>query len=193
MAYEKLLELRKAMKRRKPRFIAQDSHKKKKVAQKWRRPRGAHSKLGRRGYKKRAKAGYGSPSLVKNMTKEGQIPINISNSALLTGLDKKKHCAIIGKKVGMKKRKHILNECKKLGLNVSNVPDIDAYLKSIDEILSRKKESRKKKEERKTTGKKAEKKKKETPKEKKEPEPAAAEDKEMAEKKEQDKILVTKG
>ena len=40
-----LLELRRAMKRKKPDFIRQDSHKKAGLGAKWRKPKGIHSKM----------------------------------------------------------------------------------------------------------------------------------------------------
>ncbi|MBW3013134.1 hypothetical protein KY340_02915 [Candidatus Woesearchaeota archaeon] len=194
MAHEKLLELRRRMKKKKPRFVAQCAHKVKEVAPKWKRPRGMHSKIGQRGRRKRARVGYSSPALVKHLTIGGLLPVNILNVAMLASLDKTKHAVIVSGKVGMKKRKEIIKECKKLGLKMSNIPDADLHLKSIDEKLAKKKETRQQKEKAKAAKKKeTEKKKKEKAKEELKETASTAEEKEMAEKKEQDKLLVTKG
>ena len=42
---QRLLELRKRIKRKKPEFIRQDAHKKKSLESKWRKPKGLHSKM----------------------------------------------------------------------------------------------------------------------------------------------------
>jgi len=199
MASNNLLETRNRMKKKKPNFATQDAHKHKRVKSNWRRPRGLQSKmrLAKRGHRKKVNIGYGSPSLVKGFLKNGMLPVNISNSAGLKDLDKEKHSVIIGRKVGIKKKITIAKECKKLGLNICNIPDIDAYLKSIETMMKEKKEARLEK-----LKQKEQKKKKETSKKKEKSaakaEPAASEEKmpeekEQAEKKEQDKILVTKG
>jgi large subunit ribosomal protein L32e len=198
MADTKLLELRTRLKKKKPRFATQDAHKHKRVKTNWRRPRGLHSKmrLAKRGHRKKVNIGYGSPSLVKGFLKNGLLPVNISNSAGLAELDKVKHSVVLGRKVGVKKKVMIAKECKKLGLNICNIPDIDAYLKSIEAMIAEKKEAKlariKAKEQKKK--KESVKKKKEKPAEKAtSAEEKMPEEKEQAEKKEQDKILVTKG
>ena len=45
MSIKELLELRKQIKNKKPDFIRQDAHKKKKLGKKWRKARGLHSKI----------------------------------------------------------------------------------------------------------------------------------------------------
>ena len=42
---KKLLELRKKIKGKKPNFIRQDAHKHKRLARKWRKPKGIQSKM----------------------------------------------------------------------------------------------------------------------------------------------------
>ena len=198
MENKSLLELRARIKKKKPKFATQDAHKHKRVKTNWRRPRGLHSKmrLAKRGHRKKVNIGYGSPSLVKGFMKNGLLPVNISNSAGLTELDKAKHSVILGRKVGIRKKVAIAKECKKLGLNICNIPDIDAYLKSIDTMIAEKKEAKLAKIRAKEQRKKKEsvKKKKEKPAEKAAPtEEKMPEEKEQTDKKEQDKILITKG
>lgn len=198
MADSNLLELRTRLKKRKPKFVTQDAHKHKRVKPNWRKPRGFHSKmrLAKRGHRKIVKIGYGSPSLVKGFLKNGLLPVNILNFAGLAELDKEKHSVIISRRVGIKKKVSIAKECNKLGLNICNIPDIEAYLKSIETMIAEKKEEKLAKLKR-----KEQRKKKETVKKKEKPAEKAApassekipEEKEQAEKKEKDKILVTKG
>ena len=76
---KKLIILRKAMKAKKPSFIRQDSHKKKRVGLAWRKPKGLQSKmrLSIKGYRKTANPGYGSPKLVAGLSKEGLVKVNV--------------------------------------------------------------------------------------------------------------------
>ena len=54
------------MKKKKPKFIRQDAHKKGRLAKKWRKPKGLQSKmrLCKKGYRKRISKGYKSPKEV---------------------------------------------------------------------------------------------------------------------------------
>ena len=118
----KLLKLRKKKKAKKPDFIRQEGYRKVKLKDVWRRPRGRHSKL-RKGLKTRGKKpslGFGSPKAVKGMTKNGFIPVHISNIEELKKIDKKTEIVIIRSNVGKKKRLEIAQEAEKLNVNISN-------------------------------------------------------------------------
>ena len=54
-----LVTLRNIMKKKKPDFFKQSSHKKKRLAKKWRKPRGSDSKIkvGKKGYPRKIKIG----------------------------------------------------------------------------------------------------------------------------------------
>ena len=67
------LEHRSVIKKKKPNFIRQDAHKKKRVGTSWRRAKGIQSKvrLNKRGYVKSVSQGYRSPKSVRGTTPSG--------------------------------------------------------------------------------------------------------------------------
>ncbi|MCX8194181.1 MAG: hypothetical protein N3G19_02350 [Candidatus Pacearchaeota archaeon] len=151
MEKERLIELRKELKRKKPEFVRKDSFKKIKLGKlqkkkrKWRRPKGRHSKIRekRKGYMRQPSIGWSSPKEIKG-TIAGFIPRLIHNANELDLL-KRDEIAIVGK-VGRKKKIEIANVAiaKKITLFNLNAK------KFIEKIrLEEKKKIEKKKEERK--------------------------------------------
>ena len=181
--------LRAKMRKKKPKFVRQDIHKKSKLSKKWRKPKGWHAKmrLGFRGKIKAISTGYGVPKKVRNLTKEGLRTILINSKQELVKIKNKEEAIIISSKVGNKKRIDIIQEAQKNEIKIVNIKDIDAFLKKIEEMTKLKKELRKRKQET-----KKEKEKKETKKEKKEDLAAKVSDEEKKEqeKKEKDKLLI---
>src|SRR3989344_8262116 len=129
-----LLDIRKKLKSKKPDFIRQDAHKKKKLGSRWRKPKGLHSKmrLGLKGYRKSASEGYMGPKFTRNLHKSG-LAVKIVNTVKDIEKIRKEHeGAIIAGNVGQKKKVVILKKAKELGVNVLNIRDVDAYLKNIE-------------------------------------------------------------
>lgn len=139
-----LLIIRKNLKKKKPVFLRQDALIKKKLSKKWRKPRGMHSKLreGRKGHPKKPSSGYRSPKAVRNLTKEGFKQLLIYNPDGLQKMNKETQTATLAKSVGLKKKIKILEKAKSLGFKLSNIKDIDATLKEIEEKLIKKKETK---------------------------------------------------
>lgn len=78
----KLLEVRKAVKGRKPNFRIQNSNDpKKRFVHRWKRPKGLQSKMRerRKGNPKYIEPGYGSPAAVRGATAEGLFPVVVRN------------------------------------------------------------------------------------------------------------------
>jgi large subunit ribosomal protein L32e len=117
---ERLLRVRARQKSKKPEFRHQDSHKKKKVGESWRKPRGLHSKLRRQiaAKGKLVKIGYGSPKAVK-----GYHPCGLREVLILCAddLDDAEGCAIrISGKIGWKKRLEIEEMARERDLKILN-------------------------------------------------------------------------
>lgn len=188
------LKLRKKIKAKKPKFVGQDTHKRKRIRPRWKRPKGMQSKmrLHRRGYRKSVTPGYGSPKIVKGLDASGLKIVNINSLKELEGIDKASQGIIISGSLGNKKRVEIIKKAKETGIKILNIKDTDVYVKNIEDKFKKKKEEKakkvKKKEEKK---KKAE---KEKPKEEKGElaEKVSEEEKKEAEKKERDKLLTKK-
>jgi len=111
MDMAKLLEIRKKIKSKKPKYVRQDIHKKKRIPENWRKPRGAQSKvrLKMRGRRARVETGYGSPAETKNLSHDVKIVVVCRNPKEVEKLTNK-HAIIMGR-IGMKKRIMIINKC----------------------------------------------------------------------------------
>ena len=143
-----LYDFRKVLKKRKPTFVRKDSFKMSKLGkqrkkkQKWRRPRGRHSKLRekRTGHMIQPSIGWSSPRAVRGLTGEAK-PKLIFNVADMDDL-KANEIAIMGK-VGKKKRIEIAEKAvaeNKLILNV----DVKKFLEQIKKEKAAKEEAKKK-------------------------------------------------
>ncbi len=209
-----LAEARKLLKRKKPTFLRQDGHKKKKLSKGWRRPRGWQNKvrLGKRGYRRKISVGYKSPCQARGIDPCGLFPVRVHCLKDMERIDEKRQCIVIASAVGQKKRLQILRNAVERKIAVQNIKDPADYIRRADEMLQKRQEHKKakKEEEKKAAAKKEEEKKAAAKKEeekkaaaKKEEEKAGAketqaksideiaDDKEK-QKKEKDKILTQK-
>src|SRR3990172_6775457 len=94
---KRLLDVRKKQKSKKPTFLQTDSHKKKKLEAKWKRPDGIHNKkrYRQKGKCPRVEAGYGSPALVRGLHPSGFEEVIVKNPKDLESLNAGKHAAKI--------------------------------------------------------------------------------------------------
>ncbi|MFH1638267.1 MAG: 50S ribosomal protein L32e [Candidatus Woesearchaeota archaeon] len=188
---EKLLELRKEKKKRKPDFVRQQGKSVKKLEEKWRQPKGMHSKLRRKnkGHPKHPSMGYSSPRLVRGLNSAGMKELVVNNIEDLSSIAQNM-CVVIAAGVGKRRRVAILRKALEMNLNVSNIKDPSAFIAQAEESLKNRKEEAKTREDKKKKSKeealkKAEKKKEEKKEEK-------TEEKEKKEKEEQRKVLEKK-
>jgi len=140
-----LLELRKQIKSKKPNFIRQDAHKKKRLAKKWRRPKGLQSKirLNFRGRSKGVSVGYRSPNKIRGLDKSGLKKFIIRSINDLNDLDAKEYGLIISSTIGAKKKIIILKKAKEQGLSVLNIKNPEEYIKKIEDKIDLKKKIKK--------------------------------------------------
>ncbi len=116
----RLLELRKATKL--PQFKRQEWFRYKKLGEKYRRPKGMHSKM-RRKYKYRppmASVGYKTPVKVRHKHSSGFEEVLVHNPNQLEGIDPKTQAARMGHTVGYKKRLDIEKRAAELGIHILN-------------------------------------------------------------------------
>ncbi len=192
--YNKMtLEQRNALKRKKPTFTRSDSHKKKRLKGKWRRPRGIQSKvrLKKKGYVRSVEIGWGSPKDAKHLTRDGFQEVMVYNISDLEGITDKQGI-VIASSVGARKKIEILKIAIEKKFKVINVKDPAGFINKVEEKISSKKQEKKKKEEIKEKKTKEKKKKAE---EKKEDisDKVDEEEKKEQEKKDKDKMLIKKG
>lgn len=115
-----LLKLRRRIKRAKPEFLRQEGWKHARLAKVWRTPRGVHSKLRHRerARGRQPSVGWGSPALVKGLTKHGLRPVRVMNPQQLDRLEPKNDGAIIARSVGRKKRLEIMKRAEEKGIRI---------------------------------------------------------------------------
>ena len=112
-------------KRKKPKFLRQDWHKKIKIGskvkrkRKWRAAKGRHSKirLGRAGHTSKPKIGWGADRKIKGKINNMEI-VRVENLMQLEKVEKGE--GVIVGKVGRKKRQEILEKAKARGLKIIN-------------------------------------------------------------------------
>ena len=196
---KRLIELRKRIKKKKPAFIRQDAHKKKRIGLKWRKPRGLHSKvrLGLKGYRKKISKGYKSPSLIKGFHSSGLKVVAVSSVKDINKIKNEEEGIIIKKQVGLKKKIEIIKKAIEKSIKILNIKEPSTFLAVAEEKLKKKKEEKVKKlsskeKKKKEKEKKAEEKKKEEEKKSKEETEPKDEEVEKEKKKEIDKVLTKK-
>ncbi|MEM7818636.1 MAG: 50S ribosomal protein L32e [Candidatus Aenigmatarchaeota archaeon] len=108
--------------RKKPKFLRQGAKAYKRLGEKWRRPRGMHSKL-RRKEKSKGKMpspGFGAPKNLKFLHPSGYKEVLIHNAKELEKINPEKEAVKIAHTVGKKKRQEILKKAEELKIKVLN-------------------------------------------------------------------------
>ncbi len=125
------IEIRKAVKNRKPTFFRKDHNKKVKIGKKWRKPSGHHNKFARhcKGKRRRLEVGYKSPKEIRYTNKEGLFEIIISNIKDLEKIKEKTQAAVIKTTVGLKKKIEIIKKAQEKGIKIQNVKNEEEILK----------------------------------------------------------------
>ncbi len=125
MKKKDLLEVRKKIKDRKPDFIRQDAHKKKRLSKKWRKPKGVDSKMrhNRKGYRRNVSVGWGSPKEVKGLHKSGLEMVNLNTPSELDDVDPKTQGIIISRTLGMRKKIQVIEQALKKDIRILNFKD----------------------------------------------------------------------
>ena len=148
------LTKRKQLKARKPVFLAQDTHKKKRIRQRWRRPRGLQSKirLNKRGYRRGVSSGWRSPRQVRGLSPEGLVPIRVETIAQLETIDPKTQGAIVSGRVSIRTKKALYDAAAQRSITVLNRDAAtfeERYVQKLAERDARKKrlESKRKRQE----------------------------------------------
>ena len=113
----------------KPRFLRSDTvrllrlGKKRRKLQKWRRPRGRHSKIRRKrvGYPVQPGIGYGSKLSIRGLIK-GKEPVLVETLKQLNSLSKN-NLVILSRRLGAKKRIEIVKHAHSKGLSIQGVKE----------------------------------------------------------------------
>jgi len=194
---KKLLIVRKTIKSKKPEFLQQDYHKKRRLSRKWKRPTGLQSKMRHqlKGYRRRVKQGWRSPIEIRGFDSKGYDPVLVSNVKDLINI-KETQGVIISKTVGLKKKLEILEKAAQLKIIVLNLK-LDIIKQTVEQLKAKSVEERKLKTDKKKKNiedalKKADKKKKDESTVVEKVEEVTEDEKKAEEKKEKDEVLIHK-
>lgn len=127
--------------RKKPKFLRQNAVAYVRLGNKWRRPRGIHSKLK---IKERGKGfipnpGYGAPKSLRFKHPSGLHESLVHNLAELQNLDPKSHAARIAASVGRMKKTEIMKKAEELKIKILNPARIVA---KVEKKVEGKKEAK---------------------------------------------------
>jgi len=189
---KEMLRIRNSLKKKKPHFVRQDQHKKKRLPDNWRRPRGSDSKMrvANKGYKRPIEIGWGSPKEAKGLMRNGLAAVIVHNKKEAEGIEPKTEGMLIGSDVGIRKRIEIITFAITKNITILNIKDAKKYVEEkLAELKARQEERKKRKGEKEQ---KKEKQEKKTPEKKAEEKPAEtpeAEEHKKKEKEERDKVL----
>ena len=120
------LSKRNRMSNKRPKFKRQNWFRYKRLGEKWRRPRGIHSKM-RRHFKYRipvVQVGFRGPASVRGLHPSGFEEILVYNSNNLDNIDPKAQAIRISSKVGDKKREMIVKKADEMKIRVLNRRDL---------------------------------------------------------------------
>jgi len=144
-ATEKALKLRAQVKRRKPKFVRQESWRYKRLKENWRRPKGLDNKMRRKikGWPPAVNVGYRSPKVARGLHPSGYREVLIHNVEEIKKVNPKSQAVRIAHAVGKRERAKILTESRKRKITVLNIKEIKEVAKEEKE----KKEEKPEKEE----------------------------------------------
>src|ERR687892_543429 len=119
---EELLQARKKVAQRRPKFVRQESWRYDRLAESWRRPKGKDNKMRRQlsGAPRLVKIGYRGPKKARGLHPSGYTDNLVFNVKDLGRLDPSKDAARIAHVVGQRKRLLILAEARGKGIKVLN-------------------------------------------------------------------------
>lgn len=142
---QRLLALRKQMKSKKPRFLKQDSFKKKTIRQRWGKPKGLHSKMRHhlRGYNVCVRVGYRTPESVRGLSSNGMREVCVSTFNDLQRMDAQKDICVLSSTLGQRKKVSIVQEAVHRGLSIRNLKNPQKFLDDVKVALQKRKEDKK--------------------------------------------------
>jgi large subunit ribosomal protein L32e len=119
---KELLQARKKVSDRRPKFVRQESWRYGRLAETWRKPKGKDNKMRRQlsGAPRLVKIGYRSPRKARGLHPSGYTDNIVFNANDLASLDPSKDAARIAHAIGQRKRLLILAEARTKGIKVLN-------------------------------------------------------------------------
>ena len=122
MSIERLLKIRREIKRRKLYFVRRDYYRLSRLSDSWRRPKNRKSRVRRKekGVVRMPSVGWKSPRKVRGLHPCGKKEAIVHNVKELENYDPKEYVIRIAASVGRRKRIEIVKRAKELGFRVLN-------------------------------------------------------------------------
>jgi large subunit ribosomal protein L32e len=136
-----LLQARKKISDKRPKFVRQESWRYDRLSPSWRRPKGKDNKMRLQvsGVPRLVKIGYRGPKLGRGLHPSGYLEVMVYNKDDLARVDPTKNAIRIGHTVGRRKRVAILEEASILKMKVLNPQrakiEQSEEVEKVDEVL----------------------------------------------------------
>jgi large subunit ribosomal protein L32e len=119
---KELLQARKKISDKRPKFVRQESWRYDRLAENWRKPKGKDNKMRKQvsGVPALVKIGYRGPRAARGLHPSGYTDNLVFNVNDVTKLDPKKDAARLGHTVGTRKRKEIIAKATSMGIKLLN-------------------------------------------------------------------------
>jgi len=141
---EKALELRERVKKKKPKFVRQESWRYRRLKESWRRPRGLDNKMRRKikGWPPTVSVGYRGPKVARGLHPSGYKEVLVYNAEEVEKIDPKTQAVRIAHTVGKRKRAKILVEARKRKITILNLREAKEVVEEKKELIEEGKEEK---------------------------------------------------
>ena len=119
---KEVLQARKKVSDKRPKFVRQESWRYDRLSPSWRRPKGKDNKMRLQvaGVPRLVKIGYRGPKSGRGLHPSGYLEVMVYNTGDLAGVDPTKNAIRIGHTVGRRKRVAILEEASNMKIKLLN-------------------------------------------------------------------------
>lgn len=137
MMEQKALKIRERIKKKKPKFVRQESWRYMRLKENWRKPKGIDNKMRRKikGWPPKVNVGYRGPKVARGLHPSGYEEVLVHNLDELKEVDPKTQVVRIARAVGKRKRTRIIAEARKKKITIVNLKEVKEKVEEKEEKL----------------------------------------------------------